>query len=1042
MKNLSAGLYEQIVNFYLEKKLSKLGVNTNHITKEKLKKFDSSVLLSQYISPLLKRSLDLLQDSQDESIHEQIACCNEIIKLLATNTGEECLNHCKINDEAEVLLAIEDPASPSYYSSTGQRPITSLTQNSLFTGSSIEPSLIQELKAEIVSADRIDMLVSFIKWSGIRLLMDELSMFTKRGRMRVITTAYMGATDIRAIEFLSKLPNTEVRISYDTERTRLHAKAYYFKRDSGFSSAYIGSSNLSNPAITSGLEWNVKLTEKDSRPLIDKIQASFESYWNDPEFIKFEENERAIFLNAVQRERKGSHDGTRFFFDIIPFYYQKEILERLQAERTIHNHYKNLIVAATGTGKTVISAFDFRRYKNTVNSHANLLFVAHREEILKQSIHTFRNILRDHNFGNLCIHGEIPSQLDHLFISIQSFNSTNFSSRTPPTYYDVIIVDEFHHAAAESYQKLLSYYQPKILVGLTATPERMDNLDILKYFDGRIAAEIRLSEAIGRNLLAPFHYFGVTDTINLDDLEWSRGKYNQAALSKRYTGNTQRADHIRKSLLEYVTDINSVIGLGFCVSIEHAKYMADAFTKFGIPSIHLSSESTSEERNSVQNKLRNKDIHFIFAVDLYNEGVDIPEVNTILFLRPTESLTVFIQQLGRGLRLSEGKECLTVLDFVGRQHANYQFDAKYRALITDVTVPLAQQIQKNTFSLPRGCFISLEKVAQEIVLTHIERSLSKRKGLVQKIARFTQDTGQPLTIKDFLSYYNLSPQDIYGKSSFRKLCAEAEQCDNPTTDDDEKINAAAKRLQHIDSVSMIQFIREVLDTGDIALTNDPKFSVLWYSLYPKSSTSLNYPDILTGINEFRKNAWGVREIDGLLSYLEEKTEVLEREIDVGYKTGLSLHCSYSRDQIFAGLGHWTSEKSSEAGKREGVLFLKEKKVDVFLITLNKSEKHFSPSTMYKDYAINETLFHWQSQSTTSASSPTGQRYVNHEKLRSRVLLFVREFDKVNNISQPYVCLGTASYVSHTGSKPMSIVWRLHNPIPAGLMKKANKTISG
>jgi superfamily II DNA or RNA helicase len=1043
MRKLSVGLYEQIINSHLEEKFLKLGIKTEHITKDNLKNFDSAVLLSQYLNPVLKKSLEFLQDSQNASIQEQIACCNEIIKLLATITEEDCLNHCKINDEGEILLAIGDPIEPSNYSSATQRPITSLSQSSLFTGSSVEPSLIQELKAEIGSADQIDMLVSFIKWSGVRLLMDELTQFSKRGRLRVITTAYMGATDIRAIEFLAALPNSEVRISYDTERTRLHAKAYYFRRDSGFSTAYIGSSNLSNPAITSGLEWNVKLTEKDSRPLIDKIQASFESYWNDPEFIKYEEKDRAYFLNAVQKERKVSKDdGTLVFFEIIPYYFQKDILEQLQAERMIHNHYKNLIVAATGTGKTVISAFDFRRFKDTQNPHARLLFVAHREEILKQSLYTFRTILKDPNFGDLCIHGEIPGQRDHLFMSIQTFNSTNFSSQTSPDFYDFIIIDEFHHAAAESYQKLLSYYKPKILVGLTATPERMDNLDILGYFDGRIAAEIRLSEAIGRNLLAPFHYFGITDTVDLNDLEWSKGKYNQGALSKRYTGNAQRVDHIKKSLLQYVTDINSVIGLGFCVSIEHAKYMAEAFTTLGIPSTHLSSESTSEERNSVQRRLCSKEIHFIFVVDLYNEGVDIPDVNTILFLRPTESLTVFLQQLGRGLRISEGKECLTVLDFVGRQHANYQFDAKYRALVTDATIPLAQQIQKNTFSLPRGCFIHLEKVAQEIVLEHIERSLSKRKGLIQKIARFTEETEKPLGIKEFLSYYNLSPQEIYGKSSFRQLCAEANQCEPPTPETDDQILMAAKRLQNLDSVSLIRFIRQFLSTRDPRLTADLKFNVLWYSINPKSFTDLNYPDAISGLKGFFENDWGVKEIDGLLSYLEEKTEVLEQEIDVGFKTGISLHCAYSRDQIFAGLGHWTPEKSNVAGKREGVLFLKDKNLDVFLITLNKSEKHFSPSTMYKDYAINETLFHWQSQSTTSASSPTGQRYVNHEKLGSKVLLFVREVDKINNVSQPYICLGTASYVSRSGSKPMSIVWRLHNAIPAWLMKKANKTISG
>ena len=590
MKSLPHGLYEQLINNHLEEKLRDQGIT---IRKDALKNFDSSVLLSQYLGPVLKKSLEFLEDSQGSTIPEQIACCNEIIRLLATITKEECLSQCTIPDDGEILLSIgDDKISPSRSS----RPVTPLSQSSLFTGSALEPSLIQELKAEILSADRIDILVSFIKWSGIRLLMDELKQFSEHGRLRVITTAYTGATDIRAIDFLSSLPNTEVRISYDTAHTRLHAKAYYFERDSGFSTAYVGSSNISNPAITSGLEWNVKLTEKDSKPLIRKIQASFDSYWNDPEFLRYQEKDRATFEEAVRKERRGSYDeGMAYFFDIIPFPFQKEILERLLAERTIHNRYKNLVVAATGTGKTVISAFDFKRYREK-NPQARLLFVAHREEILKQSLHTFRGILKDQNFGDISIAGKIPSQIDHVFMSIQTFNSSGFSERTPPDYYDFIIVDEFHHAAAASYQRLLTHYTPTILLGLTATPERMDNLDILGYFDGRIAAEIRLAEAIGRNLLAPFHYFGVADSVDLDDVEWTRGRYNQGVLSKRYTGNDTRAGLIADSLRKYVTEIDEIIGLGFCVSIEHANYMADIFTKIGIPSVSLSSDSADDVR--------------------------------------------------------------------------------------------------------------------------------------------------------------------------------------------------------------------------------------------------------------------------------------------------------------------------------------------------------------------------------------------------------------------------------------------------------------
>ncbi|PKL64298.1 MAG: NgoFVII family restriction endonuclease [Methanomicrobiales archaeon HGW-Methanomicrobiales-3] len=1032
MKSLPHGLYEQLINTHLEEKL-----RGQSISKDSLKNFDSSVLLAQYLGPVLKKSLEFLEDSQGSTIPEQIACCNEIIRLLATITNEECLSQCTIPDDGEILLSIgNDTVSPSRSS----RPVTPLSQSSLFTGSALEPSLIQELKAEILSADRIDILVSFIKWSGIRLLMDELKTFSEQGgRLRVITTAYTGATDIRAIDFLSSLPNTEVRISYDTAHTRLHAKAYYFERDSGFSTAYVGSSNISNPAITSGLEWNVKLTEKDSKPLIRKIQASFDSYWNDPEFLRYQEKDRATFEEAVRKERRGSADeGMAYFFDIIPFPFQKEILERLVAERTIHNRYKNLVVAATGTGKTVISAFDFKRFREK-NPQARLLFVAHREEILKQSLHTFRGILKDQNFGDIAIAGKIPAQVDHLFMSIQTFNSSGFSDRTPPGFYDFLIVDEFHHAAAASYQRLLSHYTPAILLGLTATPERMDNLDILGYFDGRIAAEIRLAEAIGRNLLAPFHYFGVADSVDLDDVEWTRGRYNQGVLSKRYTGNDERAGLIADSIRKYVTDIDEIIGLGFCVSIEHAKYMAEIFTKIGIPSLSLSSDSPDDVRRSVQQRLRAKEIRFIFVVDLYNEGVDIPEVNTILFLRPTESMTVFLQQLGRGLRLNEGKECLTVLDFVGRQHANYHFDAKYRALLADARVPVVQQIRENAFSLPRGCFITLEKVAQQKVLEHIERALTKWKGLVQKVGRFEAESGKTLDVRNFLEYLDLEPREIYGRSSFRRLCAEANLCEAPTPEEEGRLTTTAKRLLPLNSVALIRFIRQSLATKDFTGTSDPRrdscLAILYYSFHSQPLAETAYPDLLTSMQPFLEKDWMVREIDSLLAYLEDKTEVLEAPLDLGFPTGLSLHCTYSRDQVFAGLGHWIPEKINVHGKREGVLYLREKNLDVFFITLNKSEKHFSPSTMYNDYAISERLFHWQSQSTTSASSPTGQRYISGS---SKVLLFVREFNKVGNVSQPFVCLGTARYVSHTGSKPMSIVWRLDAEIPAGVMRMAGK----
>jgi superfamily II DNA or RNA helicase len=298
----------------------------------------------------------------------------------------------------------------------------------------------------------------------------------------------------------------------------------------------------------------------------------------------------------------------------------------------------------------VISALDYKRFcKQHPGQRCRLLFVAHREEILKQSLYTFRAVLKDANFGEMFVGSYKPESIDHLFVSIQTFNSRDFTAKTAPDFYDYIVVDEFHHAAAATYQKLLTHYQPKILLGLTAPPERMDGKSVLEYFNKRIAAEIRLPEAIDRKLLCPFQYFGVTDTVDLNTLKWSAGGYDKGELSNLYTLSgavaNRRADMVVNSLLKYVTDINEVKGLGFCVSIAHAEFMCRYFNRCGIPSMYLTGHSPDEERKAAKQRLVDGEVRFIFVVDIYNEGVDIPEVNTVLFLRPTDSLTVFLQQL-------------------------------------------------------------------------------------------------------------------------------------------------------------------------------------------------------------------------------------------------------------------------------------------------------------------------------------------------------------------------------------------------------------
>lgn len=1045
------GIYEEIINSQLKRELSSLKLDTYEIGKETIDVEEARKLLSTYISSVTRKALRFVRETEKDdnlALLEQIKTCNSIIKTLSECLDEEEFQSLKIEEDGEVLTHIYSKINSvkSIRKQNIARPVTSISQSSLFTGSNYEPNMLGEIKKEILSADSIDMLVSFIKWSGLRCILDELRVFTNRGgKLNVITTSYMEATDYKAVLELSQLPNTELKISFDIDRTRLHAKAYLFKRETGFSTAYIGSSNLSNPALTSGLEWNLKVTEKDSYDIIKKFEATFESYWNDKEFVLFDherEHDKDRLKLALSKNKSPNDDRYHFVFDIQPYYYQKEILEKLQVERKAFGRRKNLIVAATGVGKTVISAFDYKNYYKQNRHAAKLLFVAHREEILKQSLDTFRAILKDANFGDLLVGNHQPSSLDHLFVSIQSFNSKKLNENTTADFYDFIIVDEFHHAAANSYQTLLDYYKPNILVGLTATPERMDGKNILTYFDDTIAAEMRLTEAINQMLLSPFQYFCVSDTVDLSKLKWSRKGYEIKELENVYTSNSIRSNQIVQSLKKYVTDIDEVKGLGFCVSIAHAKYMADYFNQVGVPSIALYNNMESNVRRDAQRQLVSGEIKMIFVVDLYNEGIDIPEVNTILFLRPTESLTVFLQQLGRGLRLSEGKECLTVLDFVGQAHKNYKFEEKFRALIGRTKHSIKHYVENGFFNLPKGSFIQLEKQAKEYILRNIKLSTNTRGNLIAKMKFFEQDTGLELNLYNFINHYHLSIYDFYGKNgdrSFVRMKVEAGIREDFQCENEKMITRKLPNLFFLNSPSLLQFLMKYIEKQEVHNEEERlMLNLFYYSFYKAHPEKEGYSTIEDGINQIISIPEFKQEIADILTYLFESLTTLEMSHDFHFTCPLRVHCKYFTSQILASLDYYNENQSPEF--REGVKYFREKDLDIFFITLNKSEKDFSPSTMYNDYAINEKLIHWQTQSRVSESSETAKRYIQHRKNNHKIALFVREYKKEYGYTAPFIFLGTADYVNHSGSKPMNFIWNLREEMPSYLVPKANKNI--
>lgn len=1045
MAELRPGLYEQVISKSIAEAVAKIG---GLAETGKIDGAEGPGVLARYAGEVLERALVSLTEGRGD-MQSQVRLVNRIVELIAKEAGDdEAFRGAPVDGRAEQLLAVLQEADAARGLPRPLRPETSIARSSLFTGAVHEPSLVTELKREILSCDRVDMLVSFIKWSGLRLIIDELREFTKRGALRVITTSYMGATDVKAVEELERLPNTKVMVSYDTKRTRLHAKAYIFHRNSGFTTAYVGSSNLSNAAISSGLEWNVKVTAKDQPETLRKIEATFESYLNSPEFEAYTGTERKRLRDALRSEKADGPDGqARHMFDITPYPFQQEILDRLQAERSVRGRFKNLVVSATGTGKTVISALDYKGFREqNPKNHCRLLFVAHREEILRQSLDCFRGVLREHNFGDLFTGNARPAGLDHLFISIQTFNSQRFDEKTSPDFYDYIVVDEFHHAAAPTYQKIFTHYRPKILLGLTATPERMDGKNVLDYFDGRIAAEIRLPEAIDRKLLSPFQYFGVTDTVDLNGLRWTRGGYEKSELDNVYVINRavaeKRAAMIADALRKYVTDMDDVKGLGFCVSVKHAKFMSEFFNSSAlIPSMYLTGESSDEERATAKKRLTSGEVKFIFVVDIYNEGVDIPEVNTVMFLRPTESLTVFLQQLGRGLRLAPDKECLTVLDFIGQANKRYKFEEKYAALLSNTGRSVQREVKEGFISLPKGCFIQLEKVAREHILDNIKSSFWTRTGLVPRIRDFADDSGMELTLKNFTDYYHLDHRFIYKDNSFRRLCAEAGVAEGFDEPGEGLLTRAFSRIASIDSRQWISFLLEklpVIESAKLSEEEGAMLRMLHYTIWQRKLDGY-------GLSAIREDFAGLREASPvmfselmeLLAYNFDKIDFIDARPDLPYPCPLDAHCTYTRDQILTGLG-----LNDPSSVREGVRQIKELSTDLFFITLNKSDKDYSPTTMYNDYSISEELFHWQSQSTTSDTSPTARRYIGHREQGGHIMLFVRENKKDLAGTSPYTFLGLADYVSHEGSRPMSIIWKLQKPIPAKFLKKTNQLMAG
>ncbi len=1046
MSLIELGLYEQLINKIIANKLNSLD-KTFFIKTDILDKEEASRYLSLYLSETIKFALNEIKD--ENKTLKQIELSNKIIQLLIEELPKINLSENLIEAEGKILQAVFSKIDSPYpdFDTRVQKitPYTRLSQSELFIGSNSGITMESEIRKEILSADEICWLVSFIRFSGIILFRDELEEFTNSGKkLKIITTTYMGATDLKAVEFLAKLKNTEIKVSYNSEHERLHAKAYLFLRKSGFDTGYIGSSNISRSALTNGLEWNMKVTSKEVSHIIDKFKKTFDTYWLDKDFDFYEQGKDQQKLTKALKQYSSDRRAEIIFYDITPHPFQNEILEKLHSERIVHNRYKNLVVAATGTGKTFISSFDYKRFAEQ-NPRARLLFVAHRKEILKQAQNTFRQVLRNANFGELWVDGIEPANYEYVFASVLTLANKIGDLDLSSSFYDFIIIDEVHHIAASSYRPILEKFKPSLLLGLTATPERMDGEDILKDFDDVIAAEIRLPEALNRKLLSPFQYFAISDNVDLTKVSWKNGKYEINALTKLYTEDDRRVNDILNNCDKYLTDVHEVRAIGFCVSQEHARFMAEKFTLAGIKSNYLTSEN-STNREDLREQLRRKEINFLFVRDIFNEGVDIPEIDTVLFLRPTESLTIFLQQLGRGLRLASGKECLTVLDFVGNARPEYDFEHKFRALVGKTHTSIVKEIEDEFPHLPLGCSIILEKKAKEVILKNIKNAIGfNRNQLISKIQNFKYQSSLPLTLKNFIEIKDISIEMIYKKGSWSRLCADAGAISNFNDPNEAEVTRCIKKLLQCNSNSYLRFILKLIeDKFSIkGYGSEERLMALMfhYDLWQKAGPDLGFQSIEESMSQIGKNPQMVNELKEAISYLISKIDFVEKDAELAFPFPLKAHSRYNRDQILTSIRLHKFEKVSS--NREGVALNKELNTEALFITLKKSEKEYSPTTLYDDYAINDYLFHWQSQNATTPTSPKGLSYINQGELDKTVLLFVREKnDDEYGFTMSYVFLGKANFVKSTGSKPMNIEWQLNEPMPAYIWKESGKLAIG
>ena len=594
--------------------------------------------------------------------------------------------------------------------------------------------LYYQLKMSMLKANKIDIIVSFLMESGVRMILKDLKAALDRGvQVRILTGNYLGITQPSALCLIKKELGNRVDLRFYNDKDRsFHPKSYIFHYEN-VGEIYIGSSNISRSALTSGIEWNYRFSSLDDKKnfslFYDTFVELFENHSlviDDDELTKYSKNwhKPAVSKDLAKYDNLEEDDDTKVEILFQPRGAQIEALYALEDSRS-EGATKGLVQAATGVGKTYLAAFDSAKYER-------VLFVAHREEILKQAAISFKNVRHSDDYG--FFYGkQKDTDKAVIFASVATLGRNEYLTKDffAPDYFDYMIIDEFHHAVNEQYQRIVKYFKPQFLLGLTATPERMDGKNIYEICDYNVPYVISLKEAINKGMLVPFHYYGIYDETDYSSLHLVKGRYDEKELNETYIGNTKRYDLIYKYYMKY----RSKRALGFCCSRQHAEEMAKEFCKRGIEAVAVYSNADgefSEDRDKAIEKLKKQEIKMIFSVDMFNEGVDIAALDMVMFLRPTESPIVFLQQLGRGLRISKGKEYLNVLDFIG----NYE-KAGRAPLLLSGGKDLGEKSACNYADIeyPDDCIVDFDMRLIDLFKELEKKSLSVKEQIKQEFYR-------------------------------------------------------------------------------------------------------------------------------------------------------------------------------------------------------------------------------------------------------------------------------------------------------------------